>query len=180
MLHFNISNVYLVKGVRRIDSDAIEKLYNAYFRKAYLYTFSLCGSSQLAEDIVQEAFVKAMLALECTHGNVQAWLFSVCKNLWIDHMRKVRYMSDVELESINLPDSSSDFISNIIKTEESARIYKLILAMPHSFREVLILFYYSDLPQNKIAELMNISEGAVRTLLYRARKKLKNVLEEDV
>lgn len=161
-----------------MDTDAVEKLYDAYCRQVYTYTFSLCCNKQLAEDIVQEAFVKAILSLEYSHTNVKAWLFRVCRNLWIDYIRRNKHLSFVEIENINITDSS-DCINDIIKAEESIKLYKTILTMPHSLKEVLILYYFSELSQKKIAEIMNISCGAVRVLLYRARKKLKTILEEE-
>jgi RNA polymerase sigma-70 factor, ECF subfamily len=162
-----------------MDSDAIAKLYTAYSRQVYLYILSLCGNNHMAEDIMQEAFVKAMLSLECSQGNVQGWLFRVCRNLWIDSLRKSKHFSPVELDKLYAEDPSSDVLQSIIQTEESRRMYKTIISMRHSFREVLILYYYLELPQNKISEVLNISNGAVRTLLYRARKELKTLMEDD-
>ena len=163
-----------------MDSNGIKELYNVYSRQVYIYAFSLCKNRHLAEDLMQDAFAKAILSLECSHGNVQAWLFRVCRNLWIDHVRKSKHLSYIEIENIQIEDSSSDFLDDIIRTEEAMRLYKTIISMSHSFREVLTLYYYLELPQNKIAEILNMSNGAVRTLLYRARNKLKNIVEEDV
>jgi RNA polymerase sigma-70 factor, ECF subfamily len=161
-----------------VDSDAIAKLYNTYSKQVYIYTFSLCGNHQVAEDIMQEAFVKAMLSLECSHNNIQAWLFRVCRNLWIDYLRKPKHLADVEIDSLNIQDGSLDFLEKIIQAEQSRKLYMTILSLPQSLREVLIFYYYMELPQNKIAEILNISNGTVRTLLYRARNKLKTMMEE--
>ena len=163
-----------------MDSDGIEELYNIYSRQVYIYAFSLCKSRHLAEDLMQDAFVKAMLSLECSHGNVQAWLYKVCRNLWIDYVRKSKHLSDIEIENIQIEDSASGFLDDIIRTEEALKMYKTIISMSHLFKEVLILYYYLELPQNKIAEVLNMSNGAVRTLLYRARNKLKTMMEENV
>lgn len=162
-----------------MDSNGIKELYNVYSRQVYIYAFSLCKNSYLAEDLMQDSFVKAMLSLECSHGNVQAWLFRVCRNLWIDHVRKNKHLSNIEIDNIQIEDCSSSFLDDIIRTEEALKMYKNILSLSHIFREVLILYYYLELPQNKIAEILNMSNGAVRTLLYRARNKLKSIVEEN-
>ncbi|MFT5874926.1 MAG: RNA polymerase sigma-70 factor (ECF subfamily) [Clostridium sp.] len=163
-----------------MNSDGIKELYNLYSRQVYIYAFSLCKNRHLAEDLMQDAFVKAMLSLECSHGNVKAWLFRVCRNLWIDHVRKSKHISYTGIENIQIEDTSSDFLDDIIQAEEALKMYKTILSMSSLLREVLILYYYLELPQNKIAEIMNISNGAVRTLLYRARNKLKTMVEENI
>lgn len=169
-----------IEGGRCMDSDGIKELYNIYSRQVYIYAFSLCKNRHLAEDLMQEAFVKAMLSLECSHGNVEAWLYRVCRNLWIDHVRKSKHLSDVDIENIQIEDSSSGFLDNIIRTEGALKMHNNIISMSPIFREVLILYYYLELPQNKIAEVLNMSNGAVRTLLYRARNKLKTIMEENV
>lgn len=163
-----------------MDSDGIKELYNKYSRQVYIYAFSLCKNRHFAEDLMQEAFVKAMLSLECSHGNVQAWLFRVCRNLWIDHVRKSKHLSNIEIDNIQIEDSSSGFLDDIIRTEEALKMYRTIISMSHSLSEVLILYYYLELPQNKIAEILSMSNGAVRTLLYRARNKLKTIVEENI
>ena len=163
-----------------MNSDGIKELYNLYSQHVYIYAFSLCKNRHLAEDLMQEAFVKAMLSLECSHGNVQAWLFKVCRNLWIDHVRKSKHFSDIEIDNIQIEYSSLGSLDNIIRTEEELKMYNNVIAMSPLFREVLILYYYLELPQNKIAEVLNMSNGAVRTLLYRARNKLKTMVEENV
>ncbi|WP_291634894.1 RNA polymerase sigma factor [Clostridium sp.] len=163
-----------------MNSDGIKMLYNLYSRQVYIYAFSLCKNRHLAEDLMQDAFVKAMLSLECSHGNVKAWLFRVCRNLWIDHVRKSKHLSDIAIENIHIEDTSSGFLDDIIQAEKALKMYKTILSMSSLLREVLILYYYLELPQNKISEIMNISNGAVRTLLYRARNKLKTMVEENI
>jgi len=175
----NFKRLFNERGERDMNSDAIEKLYVAYSRQVYFYTLSLCGNSHLTEDIMQEAFVKAMLSLEASEGNLKAWLFKVCRNLWIDYLRKNAKLSEMELENLQLEDSALNLIDGIIKNEEAKNLYKKMISLPSNLREVLILHYYLELPQSRITEILNISNGAVRTLLYRARIRLKTVIKED-
>ena len=151
-----------------MNSDYISKFYEQYSKEVYLYTFSLCKNSHLAEDIMQEAFVRAILYLDDNHDNIKFWLFRVCRNLYIDYVRKNKIISQLDILDLHIEDTSLDVLKGIIKSESSLNLYN----------KVIVLFYYLEIPQNKIANIMNISNGAVRTLIYRARKHLRSIMEE--
>ncbi|MEG1408408.1 MAG: RNA polymerase sigma factor [Terrisporobacter sp.] len=160
-----------------MNTGEIEKFYSLYSKDVYLYTFSLCKNEHLSEDIMQEAFVKGILSLDDNHENVKAWLFMVCRNLWIDYIRKNKKLSNLDINEIDIEDSSSDILKNLIRSEESLNLYNQIITLPQAMKEAVILYYYLEIPQQKIAEIMNISNGSVRTLIYRARKNLKSKVE---
>lgn len=127
---------------------------------------------------MQEAFLKGILSLDDNHENVKAWLFMVCRNLWIDYVRKNNKLSNIDINEIEIEDCSSNTLKKLIISEESLNLYNKIIILPQSMKEVLILYYYLEVSQEKIAQIMNISNGAVRTLIYRARKNLKMKMEE--
>ena len=161
-----------------MNADSIEKFYRLYSKDVYIYTFSLCTNQHLAEDIIQEAFLKGILSLDDNHENVKAWLFMVCRNLWIDYVRKNNKLSKIDINEIEIEDCSSNTLKKLITNEESLNLYNKIITLPQSMKESLILYYYLEVPQEKIAQIMNISNGAVRTLIYRARKNLRMKMEE--
>ena len=85
-----------------MDADVWEDLYRKYYRSAVLYCIGLCGRQQLAEDIATDAFVKAYLSLPNDVTSFRYWLMKVCKNLWIDYLRKhSREVSDNTLPSFD-------------------------------------------------------------------------------
>ncbi len=127
---------------------------------------------------MQEAFLKGILSLDDNHENVKAWLFMVCRNLWIDYVRKNNKLSNIDINEIEIEDCSSNTLKKLIISEESLNLYNKIIILPQSMKEVLILYYYLEVSQEKIAQIMNISNGAARTLIYRARKNLKMKMEE--
>lgn len=161
-----------------MNSDYISKFYEQYSKEVYLYTFSLCKNSHLAEDIMQEAFVRAILYLDDNHYNIKFWLFRVCRNLYIDYVRKNKIISQLDILDLHIEDTSLDVLKGIIKSESSLNLYNKVMSLPNTMKEVIVLFYYLEIPQNKIANIMNISNGAVRTLIYRARKHLRSIMEE--
>lgn len=127
---------------------------------------------------MQEAFLKGILSLDDNHENVKAWLFMVCRNLWIDYVMKNNKLSNIDINEIEIEDCSSNTLKKLIISEESLNLYNKIIILPQSMKEVLILYYYLEVSQEKIAQIMNISNGAARTLIYRARKNLKMKMEE--
>ncbi|MCM0648889.1 sigma-70 family RNA polymerase sigma factor [Clostridium swellfunianum] len=157
-------------------NDHLEKLYVKYHRELYLYAFSLCRDHHLAQDLTNETFLKALLSLENDIQHIKYWLFRVCKNLFLDYVRKDKEITSTEgLDDIlTLKETPLD---KIIDNEEKKRIYRLVLNLRPSYKEILILYYYCDFTLKEMSETTGLTEGAVKTLLFRARKKLKSALE---
>ena len=71
-----------------MESDVLRELYEKYHQKAYLYVLSLCRDRETAEDIVSEGFEKAFLTVEGCPEGFFWWLLRVCRNFWLDTLRK--------------------------------------------------------------------------------------------
>lgn len=158
-------------------NNQMEKLYIKYHRELYLYAFSLCRDHHLAQDLTSETFFKAMLSIKDNNLQyIKYWLFRVCKNLFMDHAKKDKEVSDTEgLESIlKIEDTPLD---KLIDSEEKKHLYNLVVNLRTSYKEILILYYYCDFSIKEISETIGLTEGAAKTLLFRARKKLKTALE---
>lgn len=65
-----------------MEKDILKQLYQKYRKEIYLYLYSLCKNSSLAEDLLQETFLKALLSLPDDHTNMRAWLYLVARNLF--------------------------------------------------------------------------------------------------
>lgn len=158
-------------------NNQLEKLYIKYHRELYLYAFSLCRDHHLAQDLTSETFFKAILSLN--DNNIQYikyWLFRVCKNLFLDYARKDKEYSNTEgLENILTIEETP--LDKIIDSEEKRHLYNLVVNLRPAYKEILILYYYCDFTLKEISETIGLTEGAAKTLLFRARKKLKTALE---
>ena len=106
-----------------MDNRILSELYNAYAREIYLYLYSLCKDAQLAEDLMQESFCKAILALSSEHTNMRAWLYTVARNLCLNELKKRNRESyDNNLHSLsNLLTNSSPHSSRITSSPISNR-----------------------------------------------------------
>ena len=100
----------------------------------------------------------------------------VCKNLWIDGLRRAKFTSN---ESMELWPISQDNPEHQYLTDERNRLlYESILGLPERYREILVLHYFADLPLTNIGEVMQLTPSNVKTIAFRARVKLKQKLEE--
>lgn len=132
----------------------------------------------VAQDLTSETFFKALLSLDDNVPYIKYWLLRVCKNLYFDYVRKDKEYSNTKgLEDIlSIQDTTLD---KIINSAEKKKLYNLVINLRPSYREILILYYYCDLTLKEISETTDLTEGAAKTMLFRARKKLKIKLEEN-
>lgn len=156
-------------------NDQVEKLYREYYREVYLYALSLCREHHLAQDLTAETFYRAYLSVEET-DYIKYWLFKVCKNLYMDFLRKDRVEGGVEAQEMSMDEDDSP-LAKLITNEEKRRLYAAILKLREKSREILILYYFGDHSVREIAELKRMTESAVKTTLLRARRQLRSEME---
>ncbi len=156
--------------------DQLEKLYIEYNRELYLYAVSLCRNHHQAQDLVSETFYKAMLSFDSDTIYFKFWLFRVCKNLYIDKVRKNRELENLSEDFLTTKETPLD---KIVDNEERVKLYHMVISLSSAYREIIILYYYCDFTIKEISETTGMTEGAAKTLLFRARKKLKIRLEAE-
>lgn len=152
-------------------------LYDRYYSAALLYSTAMCSDAELAKDIVADAFVKAYISLPQEIPSFQFWLFRVCKNLWIDHLRKQPMLLSEEhlLTVADHQTPESQYLDN----ERYRCLWLGINSLPPIDREIVTLHYFSNLPLPDVARLVGKSYPAVRQRLSRLRQILKQRMEEQ-
>lgn len=161
-----------------MKNDQIEELYIKYYRELYLYAYSLCKDYYLAQDLTSDTFFKAYLSLDKDVDYFKYWLFRVCKNLYFDYLKKHKGQSTLD----NIEDFQISYetpLNKILESEEKKRIFNLIINLKETYKEILILHYYCGFSIKDISKTKNITENAAKTLLFRARSKLKKELEGE-
>lgn len=158
--------------------EQLEKLYIRYYREVYIYAFSLCKDYHMAQDLASDTFYKAILSLDINESYIKYWLFRVCKNLFLDYVRQDKDFTDTDkLDNILIFEETP--LDKLIDIEEKKKLYQLIMNLPPSHREVLILFYFCDFSIKEISKATGFTENNTKVLLFRARKRLKNQLEVE-
>ena len=173
----------LVERTRKGDKAASTELYEKMYDKLYFSAYKNVHNKEDAEDIVQEAFVRATESLKDLISNdcFTSWIYSVTYNLCADKLRggdnTVRFDNDddrdnaIENSSFNEPVMvPEDYMQN---EETKRQIKDVIDGLRPDLRSVIILFYYDQMSMAEIAETMGISESSIKTKLFSARKRIK-------
>ena len=159
-----------------MDADLLEELYRKYYSAAVLYCTALSGDEHLAQDIASDAFVKAYLSLPNDVPSFRYWLLRVCKNLWIDHLRKHKWEASSEpLQHMADPITPE---TRYIQDEQNRCLWRAISELPPLDKELVTLHYFSGLSLQEAANMLGKPYTAVRQRMVRLRKTLKQRMEE--
>ena len=159
-----------------MKNEAIENLFKKYFNEAKLYVVTLCHDAALAEDIVSDSFYKAFTRIDEEKESFKFWLFKVCRNAYFDYLKRAKRNAELTENLAN----DADVASDIIKDEEYKALYRAISLLKDNYREVIQLYYFDELSVSEIAGITEQSIENVKVQMYRARMKLKDILEETV
>ena len=164
-----------------MDKRILQQLYADYGKEILLYLYSLCKDRDVAEDLMQETFEKALLSLSENHTNMRAWLYLVARNLCYNAMKKEKRQvlpGEAEIQKIR-ENTRADILEELIKREQHRALYQALMQLSSPKREVLQLQYFGRLSLKEIAKVLQISPENARVLSCRARKELKAKLEEE-
>ena len=159
--------------------NTIEELYNTYFHDVYLYMMSLSKNEEISEEITQETFFRAMKSLDKFEGksSIKTWLCQIARNLFINHIKKQKRISDDELP-IDIPDVKADFVEKISDNSEAVSIHKILHNLEEPYKEVFSLRVFSELSFKQIADIFGKTESWARVTFHRAKLKISEKLEE--
>ena len=158
------------KKGKKMDRLLMQKIYERYYRKLFCYALSLCHNKADAEDLVSDTFVKALLSWS-GNGSLEAWLYRVLKNRFIDETRRREHIVDADPQFIeNIADLQSSDAEERIQKEW---LYKKIMELKSPDREILFLTLTSGLQDTDIAQITGVSVNHLRVIRHRAKENLK-------
>lgn len=168
------------KGSENLDKHLLEALYHRYYKELYIFVYSLCGSETVTDDILQDTFLKALLALKDSHTNMRAWLYMVARNLFYNQQKKKSREILTEVQDY-FPEKKTEenLLEKFLKEEKRRILYQAIRRLDIKKREVIQLQYFGGMSQKEIAAVLHITPENVRVLAYRAKKDLKKYMEES-
>lgn len=162
-----------------MNNDLLIMLYQKYQKEIYLYLYSLCKRQDLAEDLVQETFLKAILSLPDNHANMRAWLYMVARNIYFNTIKKEKRIVPLEDVDGKATSQSEELINRLLVNEKTKLLYHSLLQMDGVKKEVLMLQYFGQMSQKEIAALLKITPENVRILAYRGKKEIKKYMEDN-
>lgn len=175
----------LIRKARKGDGRAIEALIRAHQEALYAFMLRMSGRPDVAEDIVQEAFVRVLKNLDRfdTRFRFSTWLFTIAKRLYVNAMQKHRPAYDSEYigalgDGRHAAHGPGESLVRHEIIHNARNVIDLALAeLTHQQREIVLLFHQQNWPITEIALHLDMPEGTVKSHLHRARKRMKLVIE---
>lgn len=176
-----------VKG----DQKAYAEILREYRGPIYSLIYRMVRNREEAEDLVQEAFVKAFSSLSSFNANYafSTWLYKIAINNCIDYLRRKKlktYSMDKPIRSQDgelsreFPDVSMSPDRALLAKERSTLIEHAIDDLPEKYRIVIILRHSEERSYEEIADLLSIPLGTVKARIFRAREMLKKKLKKQL
>lgn len=169
----------LSQTVRRAqtgDAAAFRELFYAYCGPLTRYAFRLAGNREEAEDVVQEAMIKAHRSLgRLRHPErFDAWIYRIVTNTVKDRV------GQAGRQEISLDEEACASVSDVSREPDDETLYlrTLVDRLPHRLRKACVLFYADGFSCRETGAIIGTTERTVRVLLWQARQKLKGMVEE--
>lgn len=179
-----ISEADLIGRARSGDCDAFAELVNQHQRFVYNLAFRVVGNEHEAEDLAQEAFVRAWMALPNfrEQSRFSTWLYRIVTNLCYNRLPRLRReLTDLGDDSLaELPYEDPKAVDPDLSVEADERrafLHHQIDRLPESHRLLITLRYQQELSYEEIAGVVNLPLGTVKTGLFRAKERLRQALQ---
>jgi len=171
------NDIFIVENVLAGHTQAFASLVDKYKDMVFTLTIGLIRNREEAEEIAQDAFLKAFHALPKFRrkSKFSTWLYRITYNECISRLRKKkpRIVSFEDLDNtesgINFIESESDWEE---REEQKRELSKVLLKLNESDRTLIMLYYYDGCPVEEISSVISASQSNVKTRLFRIRHKL--------
>ena len=152
----------------------IEKIYKENFETVNKYLFCLTKNWDLAEELTEETFYRAVEKIGKFKGEskISTWLCQIAKNLYYDVLRKNKKIVNTEYNLLEL-EAEESTEEKVILNDEKITLYKNLQKLDEKTREVIYLKITGELSFKEIGEILNKTENWARVTFYRGKQKLK-------
>lgn len=175
--------ILATKGDKRAFCDLIS------MHRAKLRSFSVniaCGNTALADDILQEALIKAYISMKNfeLRGSFTTWLWRIIKNEFINYLRDPSNKLDTfsisgEEKDVEIPDLENSE-NEMIKSDVREEVHRLISLLPLKLRTAVILVDIQEMCYEEAAEILEISLTALKSRVFKGRKKLTDIVNGNI
>ena len=151
-----------------------QEVYELYFKDVYKYVLALCRDTNMAEEVTQETFFKALKNINSFRGQCKlyVWLCQIAKNTYFSMAEKCRNTPEA------FPEETEDALEKALMAKESAfEIHKLLHDLEEPYKEVFSLRVFGELSFKQIGQLFGKTESWARVTYHRARLKIREGLK---
>lgn len=175
----SISERELVEGIQHGSQDALAAAYEQYSDGVFAYCLRILADRQLAEDVLQETFLKVQQHARSIQRNesFRSWIFRIARNEALMHLRRTR--NDGRLEDDSVWDEETPH-EQLVALERADIVNRLLDSLKREYREVLVLLVYEQMSYAEIAAVTGATESSVKSRIFRARKAMMEKLKPYV
>ncbi|WP_378126371.1 RNA polymerase sigma factor [Cohnella boryungensis] len=163
------------------EKGLLNELMTAYGKDVWNYAYSMTRKWDLADDITQEVFIKVFRNMHAFRrdASVKTWLLTITRNTAIDFQRSAFF------RKVTLSDFVEDYgerrsvEQEVLESSAMSEMWKMVLGLPKKYREVIILFAHHQLSLKEIAQVLDVTEGTVKSRMFHARQKLSKMKEAN-
>ena len=156
------------------------EIYKMYAKRLYLFIYNKCRDTELAEDVVQTAFLKAIQNIDGFQGDssIYSWITKIALNLLFEEWKKSSVqnvsLDAISSDGVDLSVTDSDILDDLIKNEERSELYDRISRLDENQQEICKL-RLQEVSFKKIGEIFGRNENWAKSNYHRAVKKLKEM-----
>lgn len=169
----------LIREAQNGSRDAYNRLVERHMKQAYDVAYGFVRDHESARDVMQDALVRAYHALPAFRGDAEfgTWLHRIVMNLSLNHIRaaNARSRREVRVDEVQEPGVTEDALHEAGFRRD--RIERALQELPMLQRSVVILRHLEGLSTREVSEILQCSEGTVKTHLFRGLKKLREKLQ---
>jgi RNA polymerase sigma-70 factor, ECF subfamily len=174
----------LIRRAQQGDGDAVAELIETHQDALYSFMLRLSGRPDVAEDMVQEAFVRVITNIDRfdTRFRFSTWLFTIARRLYVNHVQKHRPASESEIVDLWQGDTARP--EDLLVVEEQRDHLRRILDMAIACltplqREIVTLFHQQNWSIEAVSGHLSMPEGTIKSHLHRARRRMQAAITSD-
>ncbi len=169
----------LIESFQAGDEFAFVSLYNRYKGPVYAFCFKMVLSRDMAQDVLQETFLRVYENRDrlLSSDSFRSWIFTIARNQCLNHLRKANRMVTLEEDAVALQPVLETPVSVLEKSEQVELVNRYLGQLKEDYREVIVLREYQNLSYEEIAAVTRTTVSAVKSKLFKARRKLADYME---
>ena len=171
----------LIEGISKGDNGAYEELFIKYYSPLVVFAYRMVDDDDTARELVQDVFVsfyEKQVGLTI-HTSLKATLYQSVRNRCLNHIKREKLLrSHHENIFLETKDSDSYFETSVETSELQQRLYSIIQELPEKCREVFEMSRFEGVPNQEIADKLDISKRTVETQISKALKYLRENLTD--
>ncbi|MDX1904862.1 MAG: sigma-70 family RNA polymerase sigma factor [Thermonemataceae bacterium] len=172
----------LIALLREKDQKAFSYLYDNYAPIVYGVALRILSSEELAQDVVQEAFLKVWNRIEQyedSKGRLFTWVINIVRNAAIDKLRSKEYKTAQQKVSLKLKEVNKKYDDSTQQNSEYIGFKEVTMKLKEEHKKIIEMTYFQGYSQTEVAEILGIPLGTVKTRARNALQQLRSWLSEN-